>query len=162
VLGVDLVGGLVAESRVETLLIITEFDVTRNVGHGVSAGGVHCAVDAFVLEHAKERFGHGIIETDPGAPDGVSDVERFQDLSELPRHVVAAAVGMEYRAGSKVIVSRGHPDRFLDERGFVVVVHSPSDHGFGVAINDRGEINPALPRRDICLGSNRRSDRQLF
>ena len=81
--------------EVETFLIITEFDVARNVGHGVSAGGVHCAVDAFVLEHAKERFSHGVIETDPGAPDGLPDVEGFQGLGELSRRVVAAAVGVK-------------------------------------------------------------------
>lgn len=75
-LGVDLMRGLVSESRVETWSIITKLDVARNVCHGVSARGVHRAMNTFVLERPEERLGHSVIEADPGPPDGVPNVER--------------------------------------------------------------------------------------
>src|SRR6202044_4092493 len=46
-------------------------------------------------------------------------------------------------------VTAGHLDRLLDERSLVVIEGRPADHGFGVAVDDRGQVKPALPGRNI-------------
>jgi hypothetical protein len=58
---------------------------------------------------------------------------------------MAAAVGVKYRAWFDTEVARSHADRIHDERGLVVVIHGPPDHGFGVAVYGGGEIHPPFP-----------------
>ena len=41
----------------ETLSIVSDFDVSRNVSLGVFAGGVDCPVDELVFQGAEERLG---------------------------------------------------------------------------------------------------------
>src|SRR5215470_5068433 len=48
--------GLVAQTRVETLGIVAQFDIVGNVALGVLAGGIHGAVDVFVLQCGEEQF----------------------------------------------------------------------------------------------------------
>jgi hypothetical protein len=68
---------------VETLGIVSDFDVSRNVSSGVVAGGVDGAVDEFIFQGVEERLGHGVVEADSGATDRLSQVERGEDVSEL-------------------------------------------------------------------------------
>ena len=81
----------------ETLSIVSDFDVPRNVPPGVFPGGVDGAVNELVLQRGEERLGHGVIEADPGAADRLAQVERGEDAGELRRCVVAAPVGVEDR-----------------------------------------------------------------
>src|SRR5439155_26725490 len=54
VLVVDLVWGLVGECRVESFRIVSEFDVSRNVVDGVSAGRILGTMDPLVLQDGEE------------------------------------------------------------------------------------------------------------
>jgi hypothetical protein len=68
---------------VETLSIVSDFDVSRNVAAGVFACGIDCAVDEFIFQCAEERLGHGVVEADPGAADRLSQVECSEGGGEL-------------------------------------------------------------------------------
>src|SRR5438552_10984121 len=54
VLVVDLVWGLVGECRVESFRIVSEFDVSRNVVDGVSAGRILATMDPRVRQDGEE------------------------------------------------------------------------------------------------------------
>lgn len=133
----------------ETLVIVAQFNVGSDIRYCSFSGGIDDSVNSFVFQCGKERFRHGIIEAYSGASNRLSDSERAKRAAERGGHVIAATVRVEYRPALDWIVSGGHPDRVLDKRSFVVVVHGPADHGFGVAIDDGGKINPAFPCRNV-------------
>src|ERR1700730_9317683 len=56
---------------------------------------------------------------------------------------------MENSTGGKRVIAGSHRDGLLDERGLVVIARSPADDGLGVAVDDRRQIQTALPRRNI-------------
>src|SRR6266568_8157958 len=56
-------------------------------------------------------------------------------------------IGVKDSTRGERVIAGGHLDGLLDERGLVVIVRGPADHGFGVAVDDRGQEKPALPGR---------------
>src|ERR1017187_1343181 len=128
--------------------MVPEFDVPHNVSARVLAGRILGAVDTLVLQHGEERLGHRIVVTDPGAADGLPENMLLQRLSELPGRVVAAAVGMENSILSERVITGGHLDRLLDERRLVVIARRPADHFLRIAVDNRRQVKPALPRRN--------------
>lgn len=62
--------------------IITKLDIARNVRHGALLSEVRRAMDAFDIECSENDSARALLS-----------------LGELPRRVVTAAVGVEYRAG---------------------------------------------------------------
>ena len=72
-----------------------------------------------------------------------------QGRGELLGRVVAAAVGVKNSSIRERMIAGGHLDRLLDKRGPVVVIRRPSDHLFRMAVNNRRQIKPALPRRNV-------------
>src|ERR687894_2013789 len=56
---------------------------------------------------------------------------------------------MEDRTGIEGVVACGHGDGGGDERGLVIVIHCPSHYFLGMAVDDRGEIKPALPGGNV-------------
>jgi len=133
----------------ETLVIVAQFYVGSDIRHGHFPRGVDHTMDALVLQSAEKGLGHRIIVTTPGPPDRLSDAERPKRACKPRRSVIAAAIGVENCAAFDIVIPDGHPDRFLDEFGLVIVVHGPPDHGFGVTIDDRGEVDPALPGGNV-------------
>lgn len=75
------------------------------------------------------------------------EVMLLHRLRELSGRVVAAAVGMEISLRGERMITYGHLDGLLDERRLVVIAGSPADHGLGVAVDNRRQVNPALPGR---------------
>src|SRR5271169_6381654 len=56
----DLLRRPVPVCRVKTLPIVTQFDVARNITHGLFAGRIDCAVHELFLEGREERFGRRV------------------------------------------------------------------------------------------------------
>src|SRR5690348_12181771 len=75
--------------------------------------------------------------------------ERGQLPCELRGRVIAAAVAVEYRAFRQGDVPGRHLDRLCYERGPVIIVHRSADDLPGRAVDNRGEVKPPLPRRDV-------------
>src|SRR4028118_773537 len=98
----------------ETFGIVAEFYVSGNIVDGMFAGRVLGPVYALVFEDGEERFGHGVVVTDSGASDGLADVETVEFLRVLRGCVVAAAVGVKYRAGEAPAATGGHGDSRRD------------------------------------------------
>jgi hypothetical protein len=53
-------------AKVETLTIVTEFDVPGNIFPGVFAGGVDGAIDPFNFDSGVERLGESVVEAHSG------------------------------------------------------------------------------------------------
>jgi hypothetical protein len=83
VLVTDLTWGLVAESRMETLGIVSQLDVARNIVHGVLPGRIRGTVDSLGFQGREERLGHGIVVTNSGAANGLPYVQTTQCCGEL-------------------------------------------------------------------------------
>ena len=103
-------------------------------------------VNPLVLQGSEERFCHRIIVADPGTADGMPEIMFLQRLRELAGCVIAAAVRVEDSLLGERVITGGHLDGLLDERGLVIIVHGPADHGFRVAVDDRRQIKPSPPR----------------
>src|SRR6478752_9391889 len=112
------------------------------------AGRVLGAVDTLVLKRGEERLRHRIVVTYPGAADGLPEVMYLQRPGELTGRVVAATVRMENSTLSERVIAGSHLDSLLDQRCLVIIVHGPADHGLRVAVDNRRQEKPALPRRD--------------
>ena len=89
----------------ETSIIIEGLDVARNVFACFLSGRVDGSVDELVLEGAEERFGHGIIATDPGSYQGLAQIEFLEFVGELPRGELSSSVGMENAIVCEDVVS---------------------------------------------------------
>jgi hypothetical protein len=63
---------------------------------------------------------------------------------------IAAAIGVKDAILGESKIAGGHLDRLLDERSLVVIAGGPADHGFRVAVDNRGQVKPAFPSWDIC------------
>lgn len=63
--------------------------------------------------------------------------------------VLCAAIGVEYRALDERRVPGDYPQRVDHQVGTEMVGHGVSDAGFGVTVDDGGEIQSALPGRNI-------------
>src|ERR1700722_13235196 len=68
---------------------------------------------------------------------------------ELAGSVIAAAVGVKNCTSGKREIAGSHLDGLLDERRLVVTARRPADHGLRVTVDNRRQIQPALPRRNI-------------
>ncbi len=149
ILVVDLLRSPVLKSGVPTPRIVPEFDVPHNVPARMLTSRILGAVDTLVLKRGEERLRHSIIVAYPGAADGLPEVMYLQRLSELTGRVVAAAVRMENSTRSERIIAGSHLDSLLDQRSLVIVAHGPADHRLRVAVDNRREEKPALPRRNV-------------
>jgi hypothetical protein len=89
------------------------------------------------------------LETYPGSPDRLLDVEEIRRGRERRAGIVRTAVGVEYRALGERVVPGGHGQRVDRSFGAKMVGHGVSDACFCAAVDDRGEIQPALPCRDV-------------
>src|SRR5258708_4341174 len=107
------------------------------------------AVDALVLKRSKERLGHRIIVTYSGMADGLPEVISLQRPGELTGRVVAAAIRMENSTSGERVITGGHLDSLLDERGLIIIVRRPADHGFRMAVDNRRKENPAPQGRNV-------------
>src|ERR1035437_3126642 len=85
----------------------------------------------------------------PCAASRVPDLVILPRPREPGRSVIAAAAAVEYRALGERVIAGGHPDRLLDQRRLAVVIRGPADHHPGMAVDDRGEVKPALPGRNV-------------
>src|SRR6185312_10139724 len=105
--------------------------------------------DTLVLKSGEERLRHSIVVTYPGAADGLPEAMYLQRPGELTGRVVAPSVRMKNSTlGERAIAGR-HLDSLLDKRSPVIIVHGPADHGLRVAVDNRRQEKPALPRRDV-------------
>jgi hypothetical protein len=82
-------------------------------------------------------------------PDDESMRISYEAIYQALRCVVATAIGMENSINGERVVTGGHLDGLLDKLGLIMIVSRPADHGFGVAVDDRGQVKPALPGRNI-------------
>ena len=87
----------------ETFAIVAELDVPGNIRAGVVAGGVNGSIDPLDLECRVERLRLRIIEAHTGSTYGLAHVESVRGLGEHRAHVLAAAVGVKYRAWGEVV-----------------------------------------------------------
>jgi hypothetical protein len=87
---VDLLRGLVAESRVETSRIVEQFDVAGNIPSRVFPGRVLGPMYPLSLQRREERFRQSVVIADTGPPDRLANVEPTQNLSVLGGGVIAS------------------------------------------------------------------------
>src|ERR1039457_4195862 len=139
----------VLKPGVPAFWIVPEFNVPHNVPARVLTGRILGTVNALVLQSGEERLRHRIIVTYPGAPDGMPEAIFLQRAGELLRRVIAAAVGVENSMPGEREIAGSHLDGLLDERRLVVIARSPADYFFCMAVDDRRQVKPALPRRDV-------------
>src|SRR5450631_2057142 len=72
-------------------------------------------MDQLFLIRREERFGYGIIVTDPGPSQGSPDIVLRAVLIEHGRRILAAAVRMKYHAGGRLPHGNGHVESGDDQ-----------------------------------------------
>jgi hypothetical protein len=91
------------------------------------------------------------LETHPGGTDRPPNTEEVRGGREGHTSVLRTAVGVEDRSLGERIISGGHSQGVDHQVGAEVVGHGVTNAGFGVAVDDGGEIQPALPSRNIGI-----------
>jgi len=79
----------------ETNLIVPEFDVPRNILFRLLPCRVNCPVDALYFKRRIERFGQAVVKAYTSPAHGLTDIQPFQDGSELGGSIVTAAVAVK-------------------------------------------------------------------
>ena len=129
--------------------IVADLDVLRNAVLGCLMVWVAGLVDAFDFQCGVEGFCHCVVPADSGAAHGPSDVELFACSGELCGRVLHSVIGVEDAAGFESVVAGGHFQGVADEVGAHMVGDRVAEDGFGVAVDDGGEVGPSVPRGDI-------------
>src|SRR5664280_1753415 len=116
---------------------------------GVFPRGVDGAVDPLHFHGGIKCFGLRVVEAYPGAPDRAADPEFRGLVGERLRGVLGAPVGVEYRPGGEGVITARHLQRVDDQVGSQVLGHRVADAGLGVAVDNGGQEQPALPGGDV-------------
>src|SRR5512135_691729 len=133
----------------KTHAIVPDLDVPGNIFTCLLPCRIHGTVHALDFQCRIERLSESIIEADAGAANRLADAQPIQDCGELGRSIVAAAIGMKYGVSGKIKVPGSHLDRRRDERRLVVIAHRPPGDFACRAVDDRREVKPSFPRRDV-------------
>jgi hypothetical protein len=91
------------------------------------SGRIVGSVDQLVLQCCVEALGQRVVIAYSGAPYGLPEIKFPQRFREFVRCVITAAVRVEDCLAGELVISRGHLNGLLDERGLVVIVHRPAD-----------------------------------
>src|SRR5271169_900424 len=106
-------------------------------------------MDQLLLIRREERFGYGIIVTDPGPSEGPPDIALCAVLIEYGGRILAAAVRMKYHPGRRLPGSNGHVESGDDQASPHMRGDSPADYFARVKVDDGREIGPSVPRLDV-------------
>src|ERR1017187_8097886 len=145
----DLLRRPVPVRRVKTLPIVTQFDVARNITHGLFAGRIDCAVHELFLEGGEERLGRRVVVAYSGSPERLTEPELIEQFRIVAGRIVASAVRMCDAILSEGMVLRSHLHRVGYQRGAEMAGHRPPDDFFAEAVDDGGEIDFSLPGLDL-------------
>src|ERR1700736_935310 len=106
-----LVGSAVVNSRVESDLVVSQFDVTDDVFPRVLSRRVLGTVDSLVLQGTVKRLGPGVVVANTGTHHGALHTQLLANGREFRRKILAATVAMEdSRAGPERNGARGHTE----------------------------------------------------
>jgi hypothetical protein len=89
------------------------------------------------------------LETYSGGSDRASNIQQVGRGRESCAGILSSAIGVEYRALDERIVPGSHGQRVDHQFAAKMVSHGIADTGFSIAVNDRGQIDPALPCRNV-------------
>src|ERR1700739_1762965 len=130
-------------------VIVEQFDPLSNIGPRFLACRVHHAMHPLVLQACGKRFRERVVPTLTGPPDRMPQPEFDQFLPVFARRVLRAAVGMHNAIRLEPPVAQRHCHRVEHELGAHVVGHRVPDHLAGAAVDQRSQIQPALPCSDV-------------
>src|SRR5918999_3351502 len=92
--GLELVGGLVAQSAVEPGAVVPG-DVLHGGAAGGGSGGPGLGVQALTLQRGEERFGQRVVPALPGPAAGQGDLEIAGEGGVVVAGVLTAAISVE-------------------------------------------------------------------
>src|SRR5260370_39230194 len=121
----DLLRRPVPVRRVKTLPIVTQFDVARNITHGLFAGRIDCAVHELFLEGREERLRCRVVIAYAGSPERLTEPEFIKQFRVVAGRIVASAVRMRNTILSERMVLRGHLHSAGNQRGAEMAGHRP-------------------------------------
>src|SRR6185437_9903732 len=101
------------------------------------------------FQRAVHGFSQRVVIADARAADRLAYPELLQLARESRRRVVAAPIAVEYSTCREIQVPGGHLDSIDDKRRLVVIIHRPADYFTRGAIDNGGEVEPALPGPDV-------------
>src|ERR1022692_4755019 len=133
----------------ETSPIVPEFYIPRNILLSLLSRRVRRAVNPLHFHCRVKRFRKRIIETRPRPADRLPDAEPLQYPGELRGRVVTSPVRMKNSISRKIKIPGGHLNRRGNQRRPVIIIHRPAGQLPRRAVDDRREVNPPLPRRDV-------------
>jgi len=139
----------VSQAGVKPTRIVEPLDVSDNSTTGMVSGSEHGAMDEFILERAEKRLRHGVVPADPGTSDRGPQVVPVEKGAEFVRGVLTAAVGMENAPSADPAGGERHRQRVNDQARLHIFGQRPADDFLAVAVDDRGQIEPTLPGRNV-------------
>ena len=143
-------GRCFAQGGVKAAAVVKGLDVIENGERGGAVGFKFSALrQGFVLERGKEALCQGIIIAASLRAHALNETGAGQTGAQLPGGVLAAAIRMEEsilsnQAGSQGLIQSGN-----DEIGVKGVGEFPAQDHAAKAVNDHGQIEPALGGGDV-------------
>src|SRR6185369_3471152 len=145
----------VAQRRVKPLTIVKHFNELKHGGSSQLPGWKTLQVGKFGPQGAKEALHHGIVVGISLATHADLDAMLLQECQIVIGCVLTTAVGMVNQRWwvGDVPSGQGHPQSLHDQSLVSVNAHRPADNPAGIAIQQGGQIQPALlgPNSDdVC------------
>ena len=122
--------------------------VSENVASGVVAGVPDGGAD-LGLEGGEEGLGDRIIEARSGSASRRADAVTGERGAEQSGAVLRPAIGVKDRVVAGQAASDGEVEGVADQVGTHVVGHRVPDDLAVVQVDDRGQVEPPLPRGQV-------------
>ena len=142
--------GKVAELFLSSLAIVKEFDVFRDLPHGLSTRFILPMKNMLRLQRTPETFHGRVVVAVALATHGGLHPELLEQVPERMGTVLAAAIRMMQQSGGGPF-GRHRPEKGLADQMFRHTrSHGIADDLSGVHVLMTGQVEPPLLGRDVC------------
>src|SRR5262245_4776801 len=145
----EVLGRLIAESRVKATAVVEGLDVVEHAGTGLVARGVALVIDELGLQRVEEALLRRVVVAVAGAAHAGDEAVGVEHGAELGGGVLHAAVRVMDQTDCRCTLADGHAQRVDDDLRMQRRGHRPADDPSREEVHRRREVEPALVGRDV-------------
>jgi len=147
-IGLELSWGLVGEGGVFAVGIVVGVDIGEEFDPSVALGEEGAALEQLGFEGADERLCPSVVIRVGAGGHALPEASLAEDLAKGRAAVLAAAVTVEDEVRLDGARAEGLLEGCADQGSTEVISQGPAHDFAGIKVDDDGEVDPAVSRRD--------------
>ena len=147
--GFEVHRGLIAESAVEPLAVVEDFQPLEDRRLGLGASGKLAAMHQLALQAAPEALDHGVVVAVAFAAHAGLEAGSGEPLPIRFAGVFPATIGMMDQPVGRLALRQGHVQCRQRQTGGQRIAHRPTHTAAAAAIQYTGHVEPAFGRGHV-------------